>query len=487
MSLRSGKYYLKEDNTTQQKAAGEEQQMKVTPQTHDVKSQSSRASTRHSSATSSSATKAYAKAKAAQAQIAFAEREAEMMKQKAELEANTLKQKASFDANLHLLQCQRAAAAAQAEASAFEELEVESGEYKRLPDVEEEPLSTVQRTSEYVQQHSDMFIQEQPSEPKVAETRERKTVEQEIFDIKPEASHGIQINTQPVYKDIKTESKRNLGLTDTYPCGTQRTANPEREYLPEANGAQEFARYLIRKEMVSAGLLRFDDKPENYWAWKASFLSATKDLCLTAREELDLLTKWLGAGSSEQAKRIRAVHIGNPAAGVAMVWQRLEECYGTPEVIEDALLKKIEDFPRLTNRDNVKLRELSDILLELECAKQDGALPGLVYLDTARGVKQIVEKLPYNLQEKWTSFGSKYKEDYRVAFPPFSVFSRFVRQQAKIKNDPSFTLTPLSSHVSPRTEKPTKYSVKGSVAVHKTDITAESSSIQNSTDQKKME
>ena len=187
-------------------------------------------------------------------------------------------------------------------------------------------------------------------------------------------------------------------------------------------------------------MLHLNDKPENYWAWKASFLSATKDLNLSAREELDLMTKWLGTESSEQAKRIRAVHIRNHAAGVNMVWQRLEDCYGIPEVIEDALLKKIEHFPKLTNKDNIKLRELSDILLELECAKEDGALPGLSYLDTAQGVRQIVEKLPYNLQERWISVGSKYKEDYRASFPPFSVFSKFVQKQAKIKNDPSFTI-----------------------------------------------
>lgn len=239
--------------------------------------------------------------------------------------------------------------------------------------------------------------------------------------------------------------------------------------------------------MVSAGLLQFDNKPENYWSWKASFLSSTKDLSLSAREELDLLTKWLGAESAEQAKRIRAVNVLNPTAGVAMVWQRLEECYGTPEVIEDALLKKIEHFPRLTNKDTVKLRELSDIVLELECAKLDGVLPGLSYLDTARGVRQIVEKLPYSLQEKWISLGSKYKEDYRVAFPLFSVFSKFVQQQAKIKNDPSFTVSPSSSYAPSRTEKPAKYSNKNSVAVHKTDIPAEPSSTQTSPTPRKME
>lgn len=197
----------------------------------------------------------------------------------------------------------------------------------------------------------------------------------------------------------------NVGLSDTYPSSTHCAINPERDDSSEPKGAEDFARYLIRRKMVSGGLLQFDDKPENYWSWKSSFLSSTKDLNLSAREELDLLTKWL-----------RCTY--------AMVWQRLEECYGTPEVIEDALLKKIENFPRLTNRDTVKLRELSNILLELECAKRDSALPGMSYLDTARGVKEIVEKLPYNIQEKLISFGNKYKEDYGVAFPPFAVFSR---------------------------------------------------------------
>lgn len=140
----------------------------------------------------------------------------------------------------------------------------------------------------------------------------------------------------------------------------------------------------------------------------------------------------------------------------------------------------------LTNKDPYKLRELSDILLELECAKNDGALPGLLYLDTARGVKQIVEKLPYNLQKKWISYRSKYKEDFAVAFPPYAVFSKFVQQQAKIKNDPSFTISPISSHIPLRTEKATKYSSKSSVAVHKTDIPAEPTAFHTSLVPKKI-
>ncbi len=83
-----------------------------------------------------------------------------------------------------------------------------------------------------------------------------------------------------------------------------------------------------------------------------------------------------------------------------MVWQRPEETYGTPEAVEHSLLKRIEEFPRISNRDSVKLRELGDLLLELEYAKAGGYLPGLAYLDTSCGVNPILEKLPFSLQEK---------------------------------------------------------------------------------------
>ncbi len=114
-------------------------------------------------------------------------------------------------------------------------------------------------------------------------------------------------------------------------------------------------------------------------------------------------------------------------------------------MIENALLNKIENIPKLSNKDNHKLRELGDILHELECAKADGYLPGLAYLDTPRGVNPIVEKLATNLQDKWIIQGSKYKEDYQVASPPpLCLFSQFIRRQAKIRNDPSFSFSSSS-------------------------------------------
>ena len=63
--------------------------------------------------------------------------------------------------------------------------------------------------------------------------------------------------------------------------------------------------------------------------------------------------------------------------------------YGSAEAIENALFKRIDSLPEIINRDGPKLTKLGDLLMELQAAKAEGDLPGLAFLDTARGVTQL--------------------------------------------------------------------------------------------------
>ena len=273
--------------------------------TPDSRSQLSKRS--NGSAISSAAARARAKSKAAQAQVTFAEREASVMRQKAELEAS-----------LHVLRSQKMAAAA---AAAYEEEEIESGEKRYEPYVLGKPSTAYERAGDYVQQHSAMFGGEQspPLHAQLDAYRPPPSTPAPLdFHRLPQRYAEAVVHTKPKPRvsNIKKEqpppplSSPNLGPS------------------PEPQPAQDLARYLMRRELVSSGLLQFDDRPEHYWSWKASFLSVTQDLNLTSREE--------------QARRLRSVHVLNPAAGLRMVWQRVEECYGTSEAVEHALLEKIE-------------------------------------------------------------------------------------------------------------------------------------------------
>ncbi|KAL4008122.1 hypothetical protein ACER0C_001974 [Sarotherodon galilaeus] len=207
----------------------------------------------------------------------------------------------------------------------------------------------------------------------------------------------------------------------------------------------DLAALLSRRDLLTSGLTVFDNKPETYLAWRSMFHNATEDLNLKCSEELDLLTKWLSGESLQHALRIRAVHVNNPETGFQRLWQRLDRIYGSSEVIEASLFRRLESFPRVTPRDNHLLQELADLLLELEAAKNEGYLPGLRFLDTPRGINPIVEKLPHTLQESWIKQGSKYEKEHRAHYPPFSYFVQFVNSNAEMKTDPSFILQNYST------------------------------------------
>ncbi|XP_061887355.1 E3 ubiquitin-protein ligase LRSAM1 isoform X1 [Entelurus aequoreus] len=504
------------------------------PKPEDRGAPSERSSrTNHSGSSShsshGSAVRARAKAEAARVKATFAQRQADMLIEQAWIEAEQSKKKALIEAeqqcraaelqaNLDALKVRSAVEAACAEAEILEAYEDEVGEPSRQRVTGLAPYSSQQHTSKYVQQHSVDHGQQQLQPPKqeAVYSRERQQnmdngdpvlspKRQQNMDNGDTEMHGMNVRSCAEKSNSfhslhklqgerqnrpTTHSQQSRGSPVKFPqerCfpqqlhfapsqDQQRRHQCATNYMPSRDQSvtSDLAKYLIRKEIVSASLLMFDDRPENYWAWKAAFITAIGDLNLSHREELDLLSKWLGPKSAELAKRIRSVHIHDATEGLLMLWRRLEECYGSAEVIENAMLKRLGEFPRIANKDNQKLQELGDLLLELEAARRNGFLPGLSYLNTPRGVNPIAQKLPYYLLEKWISFGSKYKEDFRVQYPPFHVFVQYIQDQAKIRNDPSFA----GLGGSYRTDKLQK-EIKQSVFARKTDVSNADAGKQN--------
>jgi hypothetical protein len=183
----------------------------------------------------------------------------------------------------------------------------------------------------------------------------------------------------------------------------------------------------------------FNDQPECFPVWKASFLNISQDLGVNSREELDLLVKWLGPDSTKQAQSIRIANAGDPTEALRKVWERLDERFESPELIETALKQKLENFPKLSTKDSRKLYELSDLLSEVASIKDNPAYASLLsYFNTSAGVNPVIEKLHYNIQMKRMDRASRYKRDHSVPFPPFSMFLTFVKDITKMMNDPCF-------------------------------------------------
>ena len=94
------------------------------------------------------------------------------------------------------------------------------------------------------------------------------------------------------------------------------------------------------------------------------------------------------------------------------------------------MLDRLDHFPKVSNKDPQLLRDLGDPLLEINSAKREGYVPDVSYLDTARGIHPIVDKLPFALQEKRMVHASKYEQEHLVSFPPFSEFVGLINREA---------------------------------------------------------
>ena len=179
---------------------------------------------------------------------------------------------------------------------------------------------------------------------------------------------------------------------------------------------------------------------------KASFKNVIHELSVSEFEEFDLLIKWLGPESRNHAVNIRNAHMSDLKLGLQRIWERLDDRYGSPEMLDEVIKKKLRDFPTLTNKDNRKLLELSDLVSEIESLKLEPKFAALLaYYDSSSGVIPIVNKLPYNLKEKWVSQAANYKKCHNVPFPPFCHFAQWLRDISKIKNDPSLSFIQESS------------------------------------------
>lgn len=432
------------------------------------------------------AANARAKAEAALKRAQFAKKELEIKVEKAKLEAE-----------LDVLAKESEAEAAAVEAAVLETAAayIDKSDGRGSDILPKEMQSTYERTAEYVEKHrqpsessknliKDIKQEESmlPGPPKDSQMPQAALLAtpKDYHPIRPPGNSGathkyyqsdIQ-QGQPnavSYQQYKSHSSPGLAL----PSGGR-----FQNYAPAQNHSSdtsELARYLVKSQLLTSELGKFDDKPENYLSWKSSFLNATETPDLKATEENDLLIKLLGPESTKHAQRIKVVNISKPFVAKELIWQRLEEVYGSPEAIEGALFAKLDQFPKIGAKENRKLRELSDLLLDINSAKEEGYLNGLSYLDTARGIAPIVDKPPFGLQDKWMMEGSRYKQQYKVTFPPFTFFLDFIEIQAKARNDPSFNLPlPASTGIKKDKYGESQNINRRTVSVHKTDVTAPS-------------
>jgi len=366
----------------------------------ETMSKHSGANSKDGSVTSSMLAKKRVTAEIQKTKVQFAKQEADLMKQKARLseletqsKAINERKKAEVDADLNFLKVQTEAAVAIAEVKALEDTECDNqsdGIHVSLPNLNTEPLDKVKTTL------TEKYVNEQYSrnknQPEAAYSIETPAPRANlVFQPSPKT------NTKPADINNKLDT---LTQPDEINNNFSTFVQPyEPKHGPSV--VSDLTKFLLKKDLLLSRFQNFDDRPENYSAWKASFKSITEELSVTTLEEIDLLVKWLGPESSRFSQNIRSSNVNNPSVGLLRIWERLDERFGRPEMIESAIKSKLQKFCKIGNKDTCRYYELLDILTQIESTKENPEYSSLLaYFDSSSGIIPIIEKLPYNIQEK---------------------------------------------------------------------------------------
>ena len=376
----------------------------------------------------------------AKAKVAAALKRAELQKQRMEIEASSAllieqeelalaRHKRSEKARLEALRLDEEAAIALATARAIDEeldesdlsVDKESFFVPNLP-----PVSPKQRVLEYLDAQNEL-------PPSASEVVKRESVK-------------LDQASEPEFK-VKLEpfmQARSMQPQDTRPEVSPPTAfklNPNAQaftpaLLPAHNAVSPYIEFMARRELISNKIEKFDDRPENFHTWKGSFNNMIKGVNLSPSEQLSLMIENTTNESKRLVQRLRNAYIENPEEGIKEAWRKLGERFGSNAVVTQVHLEKLKTFPKIGNRENKQLQEFGDLLLELQCAKNDGALRGLKILDEPTYLRPVVTKLPDDLQGRWQRHAFKYKSQRNVDYPPFNEFSKFIQEVSRERNDP---------------------------------------------------
>ncbi|XP_060070498.1 uncharacterized protein LOC132550447 [Ylistrum balloti] len=151
------------------------------------------------------------------------------------------------------------------------------------------------------------------------------------------------------------------------------------------------------------------------------------------------LTCLSSTSARRHAESLRIANANDLTRARDKIWNRLEERYGSPELVELSLRQKLAAMSKIPNNDPKRLYELTDLLAEIQSIKDQHRYRNIMaYYDSSAGVNPVVTKLPNYLQNKWTTHASNYKKQSGVIYPPFNVFVDFLTDQAIKANDPSF-------------------------------------------------
>ncbi|XP_060562315.1 uncharacterized protein LOC132721944, partial [Ruditapes philippinarum] len=256
------------------------------------------------------ASKKRVEAEVHQSKLLFKKKEAEVLRKKAMIKeeldrtvARTLRQNTELEVDLDIIKLESEHAVAIKELQALED----------TCNYNEDGFSVVDRkefTERYIDELQETSTMRTPSPLKHQHFQPTPKVDLHQYSVSID-KHSV--NNTGVYthmNKVEPPHPQQILTSDniTQPnCYKQYSSmlNPNATPFNEKDNKiiHGLSQFLLKKDLQLSRLTHFDDKPETFLSWKASFNNIASSLELSHHEEIDLLVKYLGPESRKFANR----------------------------------------------------------------------------------------------------------------------------------------------------------------------------------------
>lgn len=193
--------------------------------------------------------------------------------------------------------------------------------------------------------------------------------------------------------------------------------------------AEAIAEGMEAARLPTPQLKVFSGDPLDWPTWKASFETVIEKRTVNSNEKILYLLQFL---SGPPKKIVEGYQFVQTQDAYRPAKKTLERRFGHPAVVAEAFRKRLENWPRISPRDGIALRDFADFLKTCELAMR--SIEDLETLNKQHDNKQLVKVLPSWAHPKW---GVRVR-DHQLKngdnkFPPFSEFVRFVTEIAEVQ------------------------------------------------------
>lgn len=177
----------------------------------------------------------------------------------------------------------------------------------------------------------------------------------------------------------------------------------------------------------------FGGDPLEYPTWNSSFSAFIDSKPMNAQTKLNIPHQYISGKPKQVADQYMLFGTENAYQSARSL---LQEEYSNCNVVGTAFMNKLENWPKISIRDAEGLRDLSDFLQKIIAARE--TTPSLAVLDFAKENVKILNKLSFQIQNKWKGMAHQCRvsrgDGAYLTFSEFASLLKSVQKEQTFQN-----------------------------------------------------